>query len=275
MEDGTDVETLDLADDQVIEQPELDEDDGEVVIGFADDGEEAESGEEAPSLVKKLRDQLRETQRQLRQRSAAPVANDDPAPVIPPKKGLEEFDYDSEAFDAYNEKRIAAAADHAKWEARQESRKADLEKAEAAKRQRLEQQVQSLGVADYAARVETVRSVLSPAHLNAIAEAAKNAPQFLYSLSRSEDRLDQIAAMPLETMADVLKFAAAVGSMERDVKVVKRKAPPPETQVRGATASISSMDSDKELARLEKEADRTGDRSKVIAYKRSMRQAAA
>jgi hypothetical protein len=250
---------------------EADDDDGETVIGFAEDGEELDG--EAPPLVTKLRHQLRDAQRQLRTRSNLPAVDDDPAPTIPAKKTLEQFDYDQDAKDAYDESRISAAAEHARWEARQESRKTEAQKSEQSKRQRIEQQVQSLGVGDYQARLETVGTVLSPAHLNAIAEAAKNAPQFLYALSRSETKLDEIAAMPLDTIPDVLRFAAAIGSMERDVKVQKRKAPPPETQVRGGTASVAVTGADKELARLEKEADRTGDRSAVIRYRRSLRAA--
>jgi hypothetical protein len=64
-----------------------------------------------------------------------------------------------------------------------------------------------------------------------------------------------------------------LGSLEKDIKVTKRNAPAADTAVRGSTASAALPASDKELERLEKEADRTNDRSKVIAYRRKQREA--
>ena len=65
------------------------------------------------------------------------------------------------------------------------------------------------------------------------------------------------------------KFAAELGKLEKDLKVSKPTKPAPaDTNLRSNAAPSSSS---KKLAGLEAEANRTGDRTKLIAYKKSLR----
>lgn len=276
MTDGVDSETFDLADDQEVgfadELPEQDapdtaEDDGETVIAFSD---EVEGGEQETPLIKKLREQLRETQRQLRSRATPAVQDADPEPVVPPLKRIEDFDYDSDRHAEYLAQRDDAIESRATWRTRQSERDAARKREADQQNRQIEQQRNALGVSDYDARAETVRSVLSDAQIAVLLNGAENPAQLIYALGRSQAKLDTLAGE--ENLA---RFAVKLGNLEKDVKVQKRKAPPPETQVRGATASIASGGDDKELARLEKLAERTGDRSPVIAYRRSLKARAA
>ena len=276
MTDGVDGEVLDLTDEHEVgfadELPEQDADDsgddaGETVIAFAD---EVDGGAESEtSLVTNLRKQLREAQRKARH-SPAIAPDADPEPVVPPRKRIEDFDYDSDRHDQYSASRDDVLLARAKWESRQTEREAARKRETDQQNRQIEQQRNALGVSDYDARAETVRDRLSDAQIAVLLNGAENPAQLIYALGRSANKLDMLAGE--ENLA---RFAVMLGKLEKDVKVQKRKAPPPETQVRGATASITSGGDNKELARLEKQADRTGDRSPVIAYRRAMRTRAA
>ena len=67
-------------------------------------------------------------------------------------------------------------------------------------------------------------------------------------------------------------FAFAVANLEAQLKVTPRKTKPePERVISGASRSLSAT-TDSHLARLEAEADKTGDRSKIVSYKRQLKQ---
>ena len=66
-----------------------------------------------------------------------------------------------------------------------------------------------------------------------------------------------------------MKFSFAVAKLETQLKVTNRKAPPPEKTVKTGTGRASAVDST--LERLREEAAKTGDMTKVIAYKRQQR----
>lgn len=233
----------------------------ETVITFGD--EDAAEEDETP-LVKRLRDQLRQAQRANRQRNTA-ADNGDPEPVIPPRKPLEAFDYDQDKFDEAQEAREQAIRDHAAWERRQSEREAARKRAEEEEAKQVEQQVKSLGVSDYMERAAAVRDRLSDQQMAVLINAADNKAKLLYALGRSETKLDELASID-----NLAKFAARIGQLEKEIKVTKRQAPAPESRVRGATASTAVTSDEKEIERLEREAERTGDRSKVIAYRRQM-----
>jgi hypothetical protein len=93
--------------------------------------------------------------------------------------------------------------------------------------------------------------------------------QLAYALGKNPAKLKELASIK-----DPIKFAFAAAKLETQLKVTPRKAAPaPERVVKGSAAGATGVDNT--LARLEEEADRTGDRSKVIAYKREQRNKAA
>lgn len=274
MTDGVDGEVLDLTDehevgfaDELPEQDggESDRDDGETVIAFAD---EVEGGEPETTLVTNLRKQLREAQRKARHAPASQAQEADPEPVVPPFKRIEDFDYDGDRQAEYITKRDEALLERAKWGSRQTEREAARKREAEQQNRQIEQQRNALGVSDYDARSARVREALSDAQIAVLLNGVENQAQLIYALGGSQAKLDTLAGED-----NLARFAVMLGKLEKDVKVQKRKAPPPEIQVRGATASIASGGADKELERLEKEAARTNDRSKVIAHTRKMRAA--
>jgi len=243
------------------------EDEGdETVIGFADD--EGEDQEETP-LIKRLREQYRELSRKLHSK-AKTVETDDPEPQVLSRKRLEDFDYDSDRFDEYDEQREASLQAHADWRAREGARKESRDRARNEQSRQIEQQRRALGVSDYDDRAAIVQDRLNDAQIAVIINGADNPAQVIYALGRSQARLDMLAGED-----NLAKFAVMLGKLEKDIKVTKRKPPAPESRVRGATASTAVTSTDKELERLDNEAVRTGDRSKIAAYRRELRKRAA
>jgi len=270
---GEDGDLNDFTDEAEIVIPENDadsppEDEGdETVIGFAD---EEDGEQEEPPLIKKLREQNRKLARELNQVKRTPRNDDDPEPVVPGEPGaLSDFDYDEDAQRAAWAKYSADLKAHAEWMAREETRKESRERAKNEQARQVEQQRRALGVSDYEERASIVQDRLTDAQIAVIVNGADNPAQVIYALGRSQARLDMLAGED-----NLAKFAVMLGKLEKDIKIMKRKAPAPESHVRGATAPTAVTSNDKELERLEKEYERTGDRSKILAYKRQKRLAA-
>jgi len=246
---------------------EEDQQEEETVISFADEGDE--EAENIP-LVKRLRNELRERDRKIKQmrRGPAPSNDADPEPQVPDRpRSVADFDYDEDRFNEALDDHLAKKDEHAAWKARDEKRKSQRSEQEAEQGRQIEQQRKALGVGDYEVKAGLVRDRLSDAQMAILINGADNPAQMIYALGRSESRLDMLSGE--ENLA---KFAVMLGKMEKDIKVTKRNAPAPESRVRGASASIA-VGSDKQLERLEKDAERTGDRSKLIAYKAQKRAA--
>ncbi len=102
---------------------------------------------------------------------------------------------------------------------------------------------------------------------HAIAIHALDKPElFVLAVGKNQKILDR-----LSEIKDPVKFAVEIGKIEAKLKTTKRRAPAPETRLKG-TAAIGGS-SDKTLAKLEREAEKTNDRTKIIAYKRQLREA--
>lgn len=83
---------------------------------------------------------------------------------------------------------------------------------------------------------------------------------------------DRDAADKLATIGNPIKLGIAFYQQEeryRKMQAPRRKAPEPEPRMRGGTPSAET--GDKKLAKMEKEADRTGDRTALINYKASLK----
>lgn len=268
-DDQIDTDTLVLEDDDVVgfEEEETAEagDEPSVVIAFSDDEQEEE-----PELVKKLRDQIRDRDRKLAQFRRSPAPDNDPEPQVAERpRSVADFDYDEDRFNAALDDHLAAKDQHSEWKTRQAARDSARQATHDEQAKRVEQQRNALGVADYDTRAASVKETLTDAQLAVLINGADNPAQLIYALGRSETRLTLLAGED-----NLARFAVMLGKMEKEIKVTKKSAPAPESMVRGATATFTKSD-DKHLARLEKEAEKTGNRSKIQAYKRQLKQKAA
>lgn len=254
--------------DHQAQQTDEDEEDGETVIALGDEELTGtiEDGKGDTGLIKKLRKEIRERDRELTQlKRSAPA--DEREPVLGAKPTLEGCDYDGDRLeaelDAWHEQKNKVE----EFRRSQEARDAERRREEQARLAIIEEQKRKLNVADYDAAKDVANDHLNDQQKAIIVAGCDNPAAVIYALGKNPGKLAELAAID-----NPLQFAFAVAKTEKDIRIMKRKAPPaPEGQIRSSGSLTAS--SDKELERLEKEADRTGDRSKVIAYKRQKRAA--
>jgi len=233
-----------------------------VTIGEAPPPEE---DEKSPELVRTLRQRIKEQNRELSEyRKRVPVA--EKAPELGKKPTLEDCDFDADKF----ETELIAWQDR-KRAVEEQARKASeaAENEQKAWQQKLEGYAQSkaaLKVKDFEDAESVVLETLSQIQQGVIVKASKNPGLLVYALGKNPGKAKELASLH-----DPIDFAFAVGQLEKDLKMTSRKPETkPEPKVTG-TASVSGTDT--KLAALEAEADRTGDRTKVIAYKRQLKAA--
>ena len=187
-----------------------------------------------------------------------------PKPTLANPTGNPEDEYDADKFEAalieWTEKKRKYDESQAK---KQETEKA----AQAAWQQRVqanEEGKKSIKAADVEECEAVVRDTLNPTQQALLVKYLDNAPVAVYALGKSEKHLKELAS---ET--DPILFAIKARELEKKVNVTPRKtAPPPERRISG---SASTQGSDATLEKLREEASRTGDISKVVAYKAKLK----
>jgi hypothetical protein len=237
-----------------------------VTVSIGDDAPPAEEEERAaPEWVRDLRKQHRELQRKVREyeakEQAAPVG---PKPVGPKPK-LEDHDYDTDRYETALESWYAqkAAADKAEREAQKQAEEA--QRAWQAKLDGYGKAKVELKVRDYDEAEHTVMETLNVTQQGVVLQGAENPALVVYALGKNPKKAKELAAL-----TDPVKFAFAVAKLEAQLKVTPRtKAPAPERVLPAGTAPVSGG-SDTTLERLREEAARTGDMTKVVAYKRQL-----
>lgn len=240
-------------------------DDETVVVTIGEETpppDEAETA--APVWVKELRKTNRELVRENRELKQKQTPAAQQAASLP-KPTLADCDFDEEAFET---KLLAWQAQQAQARTQQQQ-KADREKQEKdawqAKLATHDTAKAALKVADYEDAEAVASETLSVTQRGIIVSGADNSALVVYALGKNPAKAKELASI-----TDPVKFAFAIARLESQLKVTPRKAaPPPERDVRGNARAAGVTDS--KLASLEAEADRTGDRSKVIAYNREQR----
>ena len=272
-ENTAELETMpeDALDAEMAVEVEADEaaeaaDDGEMVVSIGDespDPEVEQQSQPAPQWVKDLRKAHRELQREHRELQQKLTTAEPPRKqAVGPKPKLEDHDYDAEAFEAaleswYDRKRAADAEAEKAKRAEEEQAKAWQAKLDAYGKAKA-----ALKVKDYEDAEAVAQETFSEVQQGIMLQGADNPALVVYALGKNARRAKELAAIQ-----DPVKFAFAVAKLEKELKVTTRKPPPaPEPIVKG-TGRASSVDST--LDRLRAEALKTGDMSKVMAYKRS------
>jgi hypothetical protein len=239
-------------------QPDGDE---ELIVSIGD--EAAPASEEAPEWVRDLRKRNRELERENAEYRKAQQSK---VPQAGPEPTLESCGWDEDEFKS--KWREWNAAKVAEERAVAEAQKAQQQEAEkfANRVRAYGAQKDSLGVKDFDQAEAEVLSALSDVQKRVLIHGAKNKAALVLALGRSPEKLRELASN-----TDLIDFAFEAGRLEKEIKMERRKVTTqPDSEVRGS-ASVGG-NTDKELERLEAEAVRTGNRSKVIAYKRKLKE---
>jgi len=239
----------------------------EMVVTIGDDQASEPETEQAPSWVRELRRSHRELQKKVREyeardQHAAPAG---PKP-LGPKPRLEDHDYDTDRYETALEAWYKQREEHAQLEAKQRSAVEEAERAWKAKLDGYGKAKADLKVRDFEEAEQTVLESMSVTQQGVILQGAENPALVVYALGKNPKRAKELASI-----ADPVRFAFAVAKLESQLKVTSRSKPPaPERTVPAGTAPVGGT-VDSTLERLRSEAERTGDMSKVIAYRRQLR----
>lgn len=252
---------------------------GEMVVtlggkALSDDEEEGdEDGKPAPKWVKEVRKDNREKAKRIRELEELVRKQEVPksAPVLGKKPSLsdDDIDYDEEKFEQslsawYDKKREIEQHEHQQQQAEQQ------QKTEWEGRLTTYQTAKTgLKVKDFDDAEENVRNLLNVTQQGIIIQGADNSALIVYALGKNPKKAAELAGI-----TDAVKFAFAIAKLETQLKVQSKKAapPPPEKEVRGQGRITGAVDST--LERLRAEAEKTGDLSKVHAYKREQKRKA-
>lgn len=257
--DGEEQEAIDQPDDEQ-EGDEPSGDGEEAAIPTFEDEEEA--AEEVVDLAtfRKVRKELREKARRLREleASAAPAKRE-----LGPKPKFEDFDYDEQAHEAALDRWYEEKAQIEREEAERRAAQSEQEREGNAILSSYQQRAKALPVSDYDEAVESVIEALGDQRTSLIIAGIEEPEKLIYALYKSPSKMKALSAV-----TNPVRFAVAIADARRELKMAPRKkAPAPDTAVR----SDASATGDKTLSRLEAEASKTGDRSKLIAYRASLR----
>ena len=269
--DEDEAEEITAADEDDETEAEAEEEDGVVVtIGEEAPPPEEEETERAPEWVRDLRKQYREEKRRNKelQEQLAATTGATKVAELGQKPTLEAADYDTERY----EKELAAWYDRKrKHDEAEAARQAEAETAEREWKQKLEgyqSAKATLKVRDYDDAEEVVQDAFTVTQQGMILQGADNPALLVYALGKNPKRAKELASIK-----DPVKFAFAVARLETQLKVTKRKASSkPEPTISGTGRPSGSVDST--LERLRKDAEKTGDYSKVYAYKQRQKRSA-
>lgn len=264
---ATDVDT-DTPDDQnqpdTVEggQPEAED---TVVVTFGDETppDDDDTKGPAPEWVREVRKANRELAKENRALKAKMEAAHQPVVEdLGKEPELEDFDYDTAKF---KQAFVEWTAKKAKHDADAAARKTEVEKAQAewvATQESYQKAKESLKADDFDDAEAVVMGIFSPTQQGIALMAAANPAHLVLGLGLNPAKAKELAAIK-----DPVKFTAALVRLEAQMKTTTRKAPAPERTISG-TAPKSG---DATLKRLEEEADRTGDRTKIRQYRESLK----
>ncbi len=246
------------------------EDEGLVVEIGGDDEEEG-----APEWVKNVRRENRELKKQRKALETGNVTAPGLNP-LPPEPTEEDCDYDFATF----KKRYAEWA-----ELKREHDAAIAEQTTLQERaaQRWEAKLTTyadgkakLAAPDFDDAEATVTELFAKpfpginapdVRMGIIKQGAKDPTTLVYALGRNPEK-----AKALAEIDDPVEFAFALGELSGKMKVVRSgKAPAPEKRLGTGSAVGVTAVNDRTLDKLREEAAKTGDFSKVLAYKRQLK----
>lgn len=246
-----------------------DSNDSEIEISFADQEPESEEDKiPAAPWVKQLRKTNRELQRQNREfqekLNRFEQSSSQKEIELGPKPTLESCDYDSDKFeidiDKWHERKRVIDEKNREIQNAQKKTQDEWE----SELSKYQESKKSLNIHDYDDVEADVTDRLSVTQQGIVVHGSQNPTHIIYALGKNPKKLHE-----LSTIEDPIKFAFAIARLETQLKVTKR-APSPERKNESVASGLGA-NSSAALDRLEAAAAISGDRSAILAYKRTQR----
>ena len=264
----TDLESNEmLEEEQETEEQETEEQDTEEQEE-SEESEEETQGEQkkpAPQWVKDLRKearQLRRENKRLKQSQSSAQADEGPKdPGNRPR--LSDYDHDEEehekALDAWYQKKLA----YDEQKKTTERKQADEQRQFQEKIDRYNEQKNAIGFDDFEDVENVVDSEFDNMQIGVLLTLSDNPAALKYAIGSDDDLLDR-----LSSISDPIKFAHEIGKLESGKKSMSRTRKASTKPERAVSNTASSGSYSNKLKQLEAEAERTGDRTALIQFKR-------
>lgn len=270
--DSVEIENEELNSDNVVEtevESVLNEGDSEDEVTITIEGEslppdEVEDESKAPEWVKDLRKQHRELVKKNKELEAEleKAKPKEPEVTLPAKPTLADCDYDADEFESrlekwHSQKLAFEAKQKAEEEAKESEKKIWQDKLDNYGKLKSE-----LKVKDFESVEDIVKVTLSNVQQGIIVDVVENPAVLVYAIGKNEKLLKELASLK------PAQFAHALGKLETKLKITEKKSPPA-MRIPNGNGNGNGVDST--LEKLRAEAERTGDYTKVTAYKRQLK----
>lgn len=251
------------------ETPAPEEAETELVVSIGGEEPPPEpEAEQAPAWVKDLRKQNREQQKRIKEleRSMqAPAAQGETATAPPKKPTLADVDYDTGAYEARLDEWYGAKAAYDRQANERQRAQDEVKGAWNTKLSNYNTAKAELKARDFDDAEAVIADTLSVTQQGIILDGAEKPALLIYALGKNPKKAAELAAI-----TNPVAFAAAIGRLEASLKVTQRKpSAAPETIPSGNARKTGAVDNT--LERLREEAAKTGDMTKVMAYKRQQK----
>jgi hypothetical protein len=247
--------------------PEAEDEEVEVTIPGEDPRPEDVEDERspAPMWVRDLRKSSREKDKKIRELEGRIAAAGPTTPkviALGKKPTLEDHDYDTDIYETalgnwFDQKRA-----HEAREGEANAQQAEAQRGWQAKLDGYGKLKADLKVKDFEEAEAQVQEKFNVTQQGIMLQGLDNPALVVYALGRSPKKAAELSAIK-----DPVKFAIAIGKLETTLKVTPRKAAPPPTRSIFGNGPVSGV-ADSTLTRLRTDAEKTGDYTKVVAYKR-------
>lgn len=240
----------------------------EVVITIGDKAPPEEE-QAAPDWVREVRKTNRELARENKELKAklhAPAEAEALKLGAKPSLQDDDVEYDEDKYSAklekWHETKRQIEANAAKAQEAQEAQA----KAWQTKLEGYGKGKADLRVPDFDDAESIAQEKLTVTQQGIVLQAAENSAMFVYAVGKSKEHIEKLAAI-----TDPVKFAWEAGKLEASMKQQTRpKSPPPPVRLAQGSAKISGT-TDSTLENLRAAAAKSGDYSKVLAYKNQKR----
>ncbi len=245
---------------------ELEEDD--VVVTIGDEAPEKDEHAEAPGWVKTVRKKNRELEKRNRELEKKLKQDTENKPVeLGEKPTLEKCGFDDKVYESkligYYDRKRKVDEQNANLLKQQEVQK----EAWNGKMDKYNESKKSHSFKNFEDAEAFVTDTFNTTQQGIMVQGADDSALLIYALGKNPKKAKELALI-----TDPVDFAFKVAKLEAQLKVTsKKKAPSPEQRVSGGKAGGISGTVDKTLDRLRTEAEKTGDYTKVSAYKRKIR----
>lgn len=245
----------------------------DIVVGDEKPEEQEEDdfhGKPAPKWVKELRRDKKESDRRIKELEAKLNEKEKPEAIeLGEKPKLEDYGFDEdnpeyiEALEKWVDRKFQLKEqERKKLEEQEKAQKVWQDKLNSyeTKKTAIKSKVRDFDEAE-----ELARDALSQTQQGILIHAAEKPELLIYHLGKNPQKAKELAAI-----TDPIQFAFAAAKIDAQIKMTARKPSTSPERKPSGSASLSGA-TDTTLAKLQADADRTGDSSKVVAYLRNQR----